>query len=272
MGSSARLETDGGHIAVGNVAGELIATTGGGHINAGSIEGGATLHTAGGHIRVSSVKGIAHLETGGGNVTLEHSGADLLADTAGGQIEVGEASGLIHARTGGGGIRVVRMSGTTDLQTVGGSIYLTQVDGTVKASTGAGGITAWLAAPPNQLHHCEFHSSDGDIVLYIPRDLPVTIDAQIELGDEHRIFFDPTFPLKISYDTLPDGTRALRADGSINGGGEVLHLRTVAGNIRVVLSDTKKQIQIYKQQMDQLEQKIHSQFGALEPSQQPGKP
>ncbi len=268
----ARLETGGGHVAVKNVAGGLIANTGGGHITTGSIGGNAELHTSGGHIRAGSIEGVARLDTGGGNVTLGHSGAELVAETLGGQIEVGEAAGLVHAKTGGGGIRVVRLSGPTNLESVGGSIYLTQVDSAVKASASAGGITAWFVSPAKQPSTCELQSNDGDIVVYIPRQLPVTIDAQIQLGDEHRVFFDPAFPLKVSYDDSSNGARSVRAEGALNGGGEVLRLRTVAGNIRVALSDASKQMQLYKQQMEQLQQQmqqqLQSQLRVLEESQQ----
>jgi len=218
------------------------------------------LHTGGGHIRVASVGGVARLETVGGNVTLEHSGTELVATTGGGQIEVGEAAGLVRARTGGGGIRVVRLSGPTNLETGGGSIYLTQVDGAVKASTSAGGITAWFVSPPKKSGACDFESSDGDIVVYIPRQLPVTIDAQIQQGEEHRVIVDPVFPLKVVYNGGPDGPRTVRAEGPLNGGGEVLRLRTVTGNIRVMMSDTNKQVQIYKEQMAELQQKLETQM------------
>lgn len=266
VGGLARLETDGGHISIKSVAGELTAITGGGHITAGPVGGNAVLRTVGGHIRVSSVGGTARLETGGGNVTLEHSGTELFAETAGGQIEVGEAAGIVRAKTGGGGIRVVRVSGPTNLQTGDGSIYLTQVDSAVKASTSAGGITAWFVSPSKQPGMCEFQSGDGDIVVYIPRQLPVTIDAQIQLGDEHRVFFDPAFPIKVSYDGSSNGTHRVRAEGALNGGGEVIRLRTVTGNIRVVMSDTNKQVQLYRQQMERLQQKLETQLRMLEQS------
>ena len=253
---SARLETNGGHITVKNVSGELIANTGGGHITTGAIGGNASLRTRGGHIRVSSIGGIAHLVTGGGNVTVQHSGGELAAETSGGQIEVGEATGLVRAKTGGGGIHVVRVSGPSELQTVGGSIYLTQVDSDVKASTAAGGITAWFVTPSRHPGNCELHSSDGDIVVYLPRLLPVTIDAQIQNADEHRVIVDPAFPLKVSYDDSLSGLRTIRAEGALNGGGETLRLRAVEGNIRVVLSDASKQLQLYNKQMGQLQQQL----------------
>jgi hypothetical protein len=268
VGGAARLSTDGGHITVKNVAGALAASTGGGHITTGTIAGNAILHTDGGHIRVASVEGVAHVSTGGGNVSVEHSGSELVAETNGGQIEVGETAGLVQAKTGGGGIRVVRVSGPTNLETSGGSIYLTEVDSPVKASTGAGAITAWFVTAGKMPGQCELQSGEGDIVVYIPRQLPVTIDAQVQSGDEHHVIFDPAFPVKISREAAANGDEWIRTEGALNGGGEVIRLRTVAGNIHVMVSDANKQVQLYKQQMEQLQQKLQLQLRMLQQSQQ----
>jgi DUF4097 and DUF4098 domain-containing protein YvlB len=268
IGGPARLETGGGNIVAKSVAGELSASTGGGHITVGSVAGNAALHTSGGHIRVTSIQGTAHLDTGGGNITLEHSGAELTAETGGGEIEVGEAAGLVRAKTGGGGIRVVRVVGPTNLETSGGSIYLTQVDSPVKASTTAGGITAWFVSPAKS-GTCDLQSNAGDIVVHMPRDLAVTIDAEVQLGGEHRVIVDPAFPLKVSYDDSARGARTVRAEGSLNGGGELVRLRTMAGNIQFVLSDSAKQMEIYRQQMEKLQQQLQLQLrmaGASPPS------
>jgi DUF4097 and DUF4098 domain-containing protein YvlB len=242
---------------VKDVTGDFFASTGGGHITAGAISGNATLHTAGGHVRVVSIGGTARIDTGeGGNISVEKSGGGLIADTRGGQIEVGEAGGQVRARTGGGGIRVVRSSGPTNLESVRGSIYLTQVDSAVRASTNAGGITAWLGPDVKLAGGCDLHSSDGDIVVYIPKQLPLTIDAAIQLGDDHRLMVDPAFPLKVSYGDVANGSHIVKAAGELNGGGEVLRLRTIAGNIRIIMSDTNRQLQVYKLQMDQLQKKL----------------
>ena len=249
----ARLETGGGNIVATSVGGELYASTGGGHIVVGSVAGNATLHTSGGHIRVASIQGTAHLDTGGGNITLGHSGAELSASTGGGEIQVGEAAGLVRAKTGGGGIRVVRMFGPTNLETGAGSIYLTQVDSPVKASTNSGGITAWFVAQPKSTGTCDLQSSAGDIVVHLPRELPITIDAQVADGDANRVIVDPAFPLKVIHGDSSSGAHSVRAEGALNGGGELLRLRTIAGNIQFVLSDADKQIELYKQQMQQLQ-------------------
>jgi hypothetical protein len=267
IGGSAHLETAGGHLTLKNVAGDLTAISGGGHITTGDISGSATLHTNGGHIRAESIHGQAHLSTGGGNIFVEHSGSELFADTVGGQIEVGETSGLVKAKNGGGGIRVVRVSGPTNLETVGGSIYLTQVDSAVEASTSTGAITAWFVTPAKLPSQCEFHSGAGDIVVYIPRQLPVTIDAQVQSGDEHQVSFDPAFVTTFQRGDSSGGG-PVHAEGSLNGGGELIRLRTVGGNIHVILSDTAKQLQLYKQQMDQLQQKLAWQLQLFQGSRE----
>jgi len=264
ISGSAHLHTDGGHISVKNVGGELVAETGGGHITAGDVSGSAWLHTNGGHIRVASVGGTARLDTGGGNVTVEHAGGELIAETQGGQIDVGEAQGLVRAKTGGGGIRVVHLTGPTNLQTGNGSIYLTRVDNSVKAWTEAGGITAWIVRPASARHTCDLQSKDGDIVVYLPTELSATIDAEIQLGERHRLIVDPALPIKVNYGDTGNGAQMVRAEGALNGGGEMLRLRTVAGNIRLIASDSSKQMQIYKQQMQQLEQKLQLQIQQFE--------
>ncbi len=256
---AARLATDGGHISVKNAGNDLVATTGGGNITVGPVAGTAVLRTGGGHIRVASIGGAGKLETGGGNISLEHSGSGLLVSTGGGQIDVGEVSGLIRARTGGGGIRIVHASGPTELQTGAGNVYLMQVENSVRASTGSGGITAWFGPDAKLTTPCRLAAGEGDIVVYLPKLLPVTIDAQVELGGDHRVIVDPAFPLKVTYGEPDEGSHAVRAAGELNGGGAALVLRTVSGNIRLVLNDSnqeKHQMDLLKQQMDKLRRQL----------------
>lgn len=255
----ARLVTDGGHISVKNAGNDLVATTGGGNITVGPVAGTAVLRTGGGHIRVASIGGVGKLETGGGNISLEHSGSGLIVSTGGGQIDVGEVSGLIRARTGGGGIRVVHASGPTELQTGAGNVYLMQVENSVRASTGSGGITAWFGPDAKLTTPCRLAAGEGDIVVYLPKLLPVTVDAQVELGGDHRVIVDPAFPLKVTYGEPDEGSHAVRAVGELNGGGATLVLRTVSGNIRLVLNDSnqeKHQMDLLKQQMDKLRRQL----------------
>lgn len=85
----ARVETAGGDISIGDVAGGLNAATAGGKISAGDVRGPAVLRTGGGDIHVGHVFGSARFVTGGGDITVENVDGGLWADTAGGRFVIG---------------------------------------------------------------------------------------------------------------------------------------------------------------------------------------
>ncbi|MGC2089883.1 MAG: hypothetical protein WA638_10665, partial [Candidatus Acidiferrales bacterium] len=195
--------------------------------------------------------------------------------TGGGEIEVGEASGLIRARTGGGGIRVVKSSGPTELETGAGSVYLMQVQNAVRATTGAGGITAWFGPDAKLSSDCRLAAGEGDIVVYLPKELAVTVDARVELGGDHRVVIDPAFPLKVTYGEPDEGSQVIRAEGALNGGGASLVLRTESGNIRLVLNDAaheKEQMDQLRQQMEEMQRQLGMNLMKIQIPQPPPPP
>jgi TonB family protein len=213
---AARIDTQGGHITVGDVSGTLHASTSGGHITTGNIAGDAVLRTGGGQIYARNITGTAALDSGGGNIHIEGAGSSVTADTA------------------------------------GGGIVLRQADAPLRVSANHGDITAWLSEisgpktgkdtdgqKPRQ--DSQLSSTSGDIVLYIPRKLAATIDAMVEQGSGHRIATDPSLPFKINCHDSADAARAIHCAGLLNGGGERFHLKAVSGNIvlRLVDPDTE---------------------------------
>lgn len=88
---AARLETAGGNISAGDIAGGLRAATGGGQISAGNVRGPAVLRTGGGEIRVGHVFGAARFSTGGGNISAAKIDGGVWAETDGGTIHIGNA-------------------------------------------------------------------------------------------------------------------------------------------------------------------------------------
>jgi TonB family protein len=95
----ARLETAGGDICVGNVAGGLRAATAGGQISTGDVHGPAVLRTGGGDIHVDHVFGAARFTSGGGNITAAKVDGGIWADTAGGRVEIGNLARLAAVAT-----------------------------------------------------------------------------------------------------------------------------------------------------------------------------
>lgn len=239
---AAKLETQGGHITVLDVAGDLDAFTAGGHIQAGNIAGSAKLRSGGGHIRAGHIGGEAHLETEGGNIAVGEAGSYVSVRTGGGQIDFGEVHGSVHAQTAGGGIRMMYVTGPMEVETSGGSICLTHVANTLHAATGNGTITAWIAPDSADPKHpvrlpgaSQLSSSTGDIVVFLPRNIMATIDATVDNGGAQRIEADPSLPLNLQ--TRSEGS--LHAYGALNGGGAVLKLHTTAGKIRLQYLDTE---------------------------------
>jgi len=262
---SSRLRTEGGHIQVLDVAGNLNVFTGGGHINVGNVTGDAALRSGGGHIRAGTIGGRADLDTDGGNITVGHAGGFVNVRTGGGQIDFGEVRGSVRAQTGGGGIRIMYVAGPMEVESSGGSICLTRVAGAVQAATADGTITAWInpssgpssgpdsvaGGAPNSLPGAasvhpvtvqlagasQLASGNGDILVFLPRNLAVNIDAVVAKGGEHRIEADPA--LHLSFQTAESNSAGpVHAVGVLNGGGIPLKLRTSAGKIRLQFLDS----------------------------------
>ncbi len=247
MRAAAKLQTQGGHIQVEGAEGDLNAFTAGGHINTGFIHGEAILHSGGGHIRAAGIGGKADLTTEGGNITVGKAGSFVAVKTGGGQIDFGEVRGSVHAQTGGGGIRVMYVSGPMDVESSGGSICLTRVSGSVRAETGSGTITAWInpessSVVSNAATHAEsaavslsgasqLVSGEGDIIVFLPRNLAANIEAIVEHGGEHRIQADPALALQIGKSAQSNGP--MKAVAALNGGGPILKLKTTGGKIKL---------------------------------------
>ena len=256
-----KLRTEGGHIQVLDVQGDLNAFTGGGHINVGNVTGDATLRSGGGHIRAGQISGRADLDTDGGNITVGHAGSFVNVRTGGGQIDFGEVRGSVRAQTGGGGIRIMYVAGPMEVESSGGSICLTRVAGAVQAATADGTITAWInpdnapdkstgsGTPMRSAREAgvttvqlagasQLASGNGDIVVFLPRNLAANIDAMVTNGGEHRIEADPALHLAFQASSA-NGAGPVHAIGVLNGGGIPLKLRTTAGKIRLQYLDAE---------------------------------
>src|SRR5215472_5796053 len=259
----ARLETEGGHIKVYGVSGDLTAFTAGGHINAGNITGDASLHSGGGHIRARQIGGRADLETVGGNITVGKAASFVSVHTGGGQIDFGEVAGSVRAQTGGGGIHVIYVSGPMEVESNGGSICLTGASGAVQAATTGGSITAWINpnAPPSQgpvrlEGASQLSSGTGDIIVYIPRNLAVNLDVTVVNGNEQQIEADSGLHLNLQGQA--NGSGPVHAMAALNGGGAPLKLRTSGGKIRLKYVDAEVALRasLLHEQADRLNKRL----------------
>ena len=237
IGGPIRVETAGGNIGLGNVGGRAEVRTAGGNIHLGNVRGDATIETSGGEIEVGQVEGALRTETAGGDIVIAGATGTVMAETAGGQIQCGPTGGSVRAQTAGGNIHLRGAHGRVVAETAGGSIDLLQLGAGVRANTSAGRILAAFDAGTKTFVASQLETSMGDVYVYIPVGLSLTIDAAIDAAAGHHIVTD--FPLSILGDKEDFSERTIRGHGTLNGGGEVLRIRTVAGNIEIRKLDAR---------------------------------
>lgn len=177
------------------------------------------VETAGGHITVGDLQGALRARTSGGHLEFGEIVGAVWGRTSGGHIEVAGVDGNIDVETSGGSIDVGRVSGDARLETSGGNIRIDEVGGVIDASSSAGSITASIARQPPA--DSNLSTSAGSVTVNVAAGVGLDIDASTSAGG-------------VSSDFSVDGSvRRNSIDGSINGGGPELRLRTSAGSIRI---------------------------------------
>jgi hypothetical protein len=221
----------GGSVLVNHRLGDSFIRTGGGDIRVEASVGDLEISSLGGNI---SLKAIAkgRVQSGGGNIEVLRCMGTLLARTAGGNIILGEMGGAVTAETGGGNVRIGVAHGAVVASTALGNIELWKLAQGAQAHTGMGQITAEFVGDRNSMRNSELVSSMGDIVVYLAAAVPVNIHAVTGASPTHRIYSD--FPdLKITNGAAEYGPRSIAAEGAIHGGGSLIEVRTMAGQIEL---------------------------------------
>ena len=218
----------GGNITIGRVSGPVKCYSGGGNMRVDSAGGESWFETAGGEVYIGEVLGPIHVSTGAGNIKIVRSTDTVFARTAGGVIEIDQSTGLVNAQNSGGAIQVNSAKGVR-CESNSGAIRLRNVDGPLRAATAAGNIIAELLAGRAMVESM-LSTELGDITVYVPSNLAMTVVARNESGARGRIVSD--FPeIRIRQDGA--ALMPLVAEGAINGGGPILQLVAKAGNIYV---------------------------------------
>jgi hypothetical protein len=162
------------------------------------------LNTGDGNIDVRSLAASAHLATGDGNISVKDMEGNLTTSTGDGNITTSDFSGDITASTGDGNIEASGRFGQVDVHTGDGQVELvaqqgSEMSGSWSVRTGDGRVTLHL--PSDMAADVDLHTGDGEIDL----GLPVTVV----------------------------GRANDRVQGSINGGGELVQVRTGDGSITI---------------------------------------
>ena len=200
---NAQLKTSGGSIAVSDLAGEVKAIT------------------SGGSLRFARLRGSLDGDTSGGGIQMRDCEGKLRIHTSGGGIYVGGGSGSLDGHTSGGSVKVKAFKGDVHVGTSGGGLTIENVAGQVEGSTSGGSVSALLPSPLSG--DVELSTSGGSVTVVVPADAAFELDASTSVG---RVSSElpVTMVGKVARDHL---------EGTVNGGGKSVVLRSSAGSIRL---------------------------------------
>jgi DUF4097 and DUF4098 domain-containing protein YvlB len=231
IGGAIRASSGGGSVDVGTAGADVKVETGGGNINLRSANGSVYARSGGGSIHIDSGKQNVVMETGGGTISVADCGGDLTAETGGGNINAGNVGGKATLKTGGGAIKLTSANGVVEAESGGGGVELYRLTRGAVAETGGGQITVEFTGDGAKFTDSRLETAAGDIRVYLPENLPVTVQAAIDMASGQKIRSE--FPsLQISSEG--SGPGEAWCTGNINGGGKVLHIHTSTGNIELL--------------------------------------
>jgi len=178
------------------------------------------------HIEVSVPRHCdVDVRTSDGAVSLEQIHGRVLAKTSDGRISATDLSGDIELRTSDGGIGAHGLDGRLAAGSGDGSISVSGRFDSLDLSSSDGRITARAEGGSKLADGWNLDASDGSISLRIPGDLKADLDASTGDGG---ITVD--IPVQVQGEWHAEHRRL---NGTLNGGGPPLRVRTADGSIRI---------------------------------------
>lgn len=147
---------------------------------------------------------------------------DLEMKTVNGTIVVKDVSGAVDTKTTNGRIGLTGIVGSIQAKTTNGKIGLLEVLGPINAKTANGSIKAEVGGSGEQQHEIRAATTNGGIEVTLPEGLKANLKASTVNGK-----INTDFPVTVK------GLVSKSVDGVINGGGRLIHLKTVNGSIRL---------------------------------------
>jgi DUF4097 and DUF4098 domain-containing protein YvlB len=232
LGGPLRAETRSGTIRVGRVESDARMITGGGSVHLEEAGGDVLVRSSGGNIVIGRTGGRVEIESGGGDVRIEDASSDVTVETGGGNITLGNVGGHVQAATLGGGIRIGSAARGVRCETGAGAIEFHADGGPLQAITSIGNIMADLSSIRGAFAGSDLQTRQGDVVVSIPESLALNIRALLDNPAAGRIRSD--FPLSFSRRVEGIGRPITIAEGEIAGGGSLLTLRSLGGDIVII--------------------------------------
>lgn len=233
-----RLRTSDGDITADNLAGPYLSlSTSDGDIASSRLDAETIeIHTSDGDLdlgQVSTGKMVAR--TSDGDIRIRMIEGNAVLKTSDGDLDLGEIQAeRFSAHTSDGDIRIAKLHGNGELRTTDGDIHVSTLvgsmssahssDGTITLTNVEGDLSVTGSDIDVQLHlqapgAIKVATSSGDIDITIPQDHPA--DLVLRGDDVHLASY-------INFDGRMDDDYA---KGQINGGGDLIEVRTSDGDV-----------------------------------------
>ena len=210
-------------VSVANITGDVKAETFSAGLRFQDITGRTDGVTSVGNINLKGFNGDVVLQTKGGNIALEDGTGDVKVKTTGGSLQITDVTGAINGKTSGGGITLRGCEGGADLKTAGGGIEV-ENDGPVLAKTTGGSIRCQLQeVSSSQNLLLDLETAGGGINVSLVPDIAATVEVKVLGGS-----VTTEFPVVAE---MEGAVKPDQLHGTINGGGSLLRLRSIGGNI-----------------------------------------
>jgi len=194
--------------------------TGSGSQDVEGVNGAVDVESGSGSVTLTRLGGSARGSTGSGSIDANAIAGALTVSTGSGSIHAAGVNGAIHARTGSGGIDIAQTGpGDVDAQAGSGTVRLHGIRGGVRASTGSGGLDVQGALAGDW----RLSASSGSIHVDLLPGQGFELDATTGSGS-----IDVGPPI-----TLSGKVDRRRVQGTVGGGGPLLHVRTSSGGVQI---------------------------------------
>lgn len=197
------------------------AATAGGPVSLTGTSRAASLATSGGSIKARALGGDLKAATSGGPISAHEIAGNATLETSGGRIEASAIGGQLRAETSGGGIDIDGVAGDIVATTSGGSVAITGAGGRVDAESSGGGVRVGFTAGNDR--GGELSSSGGPVAAELDSAVGLDIDASTSGGGVHC-----DLPV-----TVRGSVSRSQLRGTLNGGGQLLRMRSSGGGIRI---------------------------------------
>lgn len=198
-----------------------------------STEEPVTIISQNGDIHLDSCKGVFTLKSSDGDIEINNCSGliSAVSDEAkekaafslisqNGDVKLENCIGTINVKSMDGDIEIQQNKGAVTALSGDGEINIQDAVSQVNATTGDGSITVSFTCSPEK--DCSFKTNDGEINVTLPGDSKFNIDLQSGDGE-----------IEFDREIFKGQAEEHHVQGTLNGGGPVIHARTGDGKISI---------------------------------------